>query len=104
MGKVNADPRLKEMNRDWSRTIRLEPTDDHSPAAFSYLEGTMEVLPEEGDRTADIVLMAPEAILYSVFSGASSPTEPYLEGTLKVLGTQEDVIRLDFLSLMIWGE
>jgi hypothetical protein len=39
-----------------------------------------------------------------LFSGRITPTEPYLNGTLRVLGSEEDVMRLDFISLMIWGE
>jgi hypothetical protein len=39
-----------------------------------------------------------------MFYGDITPTQPYLNGTLKVLGTEDDIVRLDFISLMIWGE
>jgi len=100
---VNKDARLRDMNRDWSRLIRVEPSDGTEAFRVSYQEGVMEV-----DRTLegsfDIVLRAPEEVLARVFSGEASPTEPYLDGSLTIQGSQEDVLRLDFLSLMIWGE
>lgn len=101
--KVNADPRLKAMNKDWSRTIRVQPTDGIEALRIRYEGGVMEIDADVA-RAPDIVLMAPEDVLVGIFSGTSSPTEPYLEGTLTIQGTQEDVLRLDFLSLMIWGE
>jgi hypothetical protein len=39
-----------------------------------------------------------------VFSGQMTPTEPYNAGDLLVKGHQDDIMRLDILSLLIWGE
>lgn len=101
--KVNADERLKTMNKDWSRVIAIEPTDGGEKVTIRYSGGLMEV-DDEAATGQDITLCAPSHILADVFAGRMSPTEPYLEGTLAIRGTQEDVLRLDFLSLMIWGE
>lgn len=101
--RVNGDDRLKEMNRDWSRRIRVQPSDADEAWRISYEEGVMAV-DQDLSGDFDILLRAPGEILTGVFSGASSPTEPYLDGSLTIQGSQEDVLRLDFLSLMIWGE
>jgi hypothetical protein len=39
-----------------------------------------------------------------MFFGDITPTEPYLNGSLKILGSEDDITRLDFISLLIWGE
>lgn len=101
--KVNEDERLRNMNRDWNRVISILPTDGAEGVTVRYANGRMEF--EDGVGTvADIVLTAPSGVLIDLFEGKTSPTEPYLEGTLAIRGSQEDVLRLDFLSLMIWGE
>ncbi len=100
--RVNADERLKKMNRDWNRTINLMPDDSSEAAHLVYQGGDMAV--QAGlSASADIVLMAPEQTLREIFLGQSSPTEPYLAGALRIKGSQEDMMRLDVLSLLIWG-
>lgn len=102
--KVNANGRLRQMNRDWNRDIDVVVRDQPDVhAAIRMREGQMEWLPEESE-SPDIVLTAPESVLIDIFSGRSTPTEPYLDGSLTLRGSQEDVLRLDFVSLMIWGE
>jgi putative sterol carrier protein len=100
--RVNADGRLKQMNRDWNRTINLVPDDSADSAHLIYQSAEMTVASGLSEL-ADIVLMAPEKILREIFLGQSSPTEPYLAGALRIKGSQEDMMRLDVLSLLIWG-
>ncbi len=100
--RVNRDDRLRKMVADWDRTIALVATDESVAAGFQVLAG--RVLPlGEAPMGADVLLRADAATLIGVFRGDLSPTEPYVDGTLQVQGSQEDVLRLDFLSLMIWG-
>jgi putative sterol carrier protein len=100
--KINGDARLRQMIADWDRVIRVEPSDGPPPETLVVAGGAVAVGPAEAE--AAIVLRAPAEVLASIFRGERSPTEPYLDGTLRVIGSQEDVLRLDFLSLMIWGE
>jgi putative sterol carrier protein len=99
--RVNGDARLRKMIADWERTIALEGSDG-AGGGLRVSGGRVEVvdLPAE----PDIRLRAASDILEGMFRGELSPTEPYVDGSLQVQGSQEDVLRLDFLSLMIWGE
>jgi putative sterol carrier protein len=99
--RINADPRLRKMVADWERAIALETTEG---AGVGMLVRGGEVLVSDLPPAPDIRLSAPGSVLCAVFSGRMSPTEPYVDGSLRVEGSQEDVLRLDFLSLMIWGE
>jgi putative sterol carrier protein len=100
--RVNADERLRKMLAGWERLVRLEASDQPLAAAFRVSQGRVEVVPPEGEP--DIVLRSDAGTLVGMFAGTLSPTEPYLDGTLTILGSQEDVLRLDLLSLMIWGD
>lgn len=101
--RINGDPKLRRMVADWERAIALEATDGDGDGVGIVVHGG-EVLVGTLPDAPDIRLRAPRRVLEDVFSGRLSPTEPYVEGSLSVEGSQEDVLRLDFLSLMIWGE
>lgn len=102
--KVNENARLRQMNRDWNRDIAVVAKDlPDVQASIAMREGMMAWEPHTAENP-HIVLTAPFEVLIGIFRGDSTPTEPYLEGTLTLRGTQEDVLRLDFVSLMIWGE
>lgn len=100
--RINEDAKLRKMVADWDRRIALVATDDGSEAGFRIEAGVVSPLDVAPDP-ADVLLRADVATLTGVFRGELSPTEPYVDGTLLVQGSQEDVLRLDFLSLMIWG-
>lgn len=102
-GECNNNARLLEMNRDWTRRIQLEPDDTHRTHYLNCHEGLVSAGEGSLDHP-DMLIQAPEEILTAVFSGRMSPTEPYNAGDLLVRGQQDDLMRLDILCLLIWGE
>lgn len=99
----NRNTQLKAMNRDWNRTVLVQATDVPSQHTLVLRDGELTLLEGKAGE-ADLTVTAESDLLTRLFYGEITPTEPYLNGTLKVLGREEDVIRLDFISLMIWGE
>ncbi len=99
----NRNARLKAMNRDWNRTVLVQATDIPSQHTLVLRDGELTLL-EGAAGEADLTVTAGSDLLADLFAGEITPTEPYLDGRLKVLGREEDIIRLDFISLMIWGE
>ncbi len=101
--ECNNNARLREMNRDWSRRVQLEPHDTHRIHYLISDEGMVSA--GEGPvENPDMLIQASEDILTGVFSGQITPTEPYNAGDLLVRGQQDDIMRLDILTLLIWGE
>jgi putative sterol carrier protein len=101
--RFNADEQLRRMNADWDRVIDVLATDAEEAVRIELRAGQMRIV-EDWEGGADIVLTAPVQVLCDIFSGASSPTEPYLDGRLQVRGSQQDMLRLDLVTLLIWGE
>ena len=91
------------MNRDWSRRIQLEPDDTQHLHWLVSDEGLVSAGEGPVDNP-DMLIQAPEEILTAIFSGEMTPTEPYNAGDLLVRGQQDDIMRLDILTLLIWGE
>lgn len=102
-GKFNADARLKIMNRDWNRVVVVKATDVDSLHTLTLVDGEV-TLKEGAGENPDLTVISDSETLADIFWGDITPTEPYNNGTLKILGSEDDIIRLDFISLMIWGE
>lgn len=99
----NENERLKIMNKDWNRIINIQATDMGAEFTFTYQDGIANF--KAGlTKGADLVVNSDSETLTDMFYGDISPTEPYNNGILKVLGSEDDLMRLDFIILMIWGE
>lgn len=103
--QFNASSQLPQMTRGWNRAIQLEPADGPWVLGLRVEGGRMVLLPA-GVRPErpEIVLRAPSDLLAAIFRGETSPTEPYLDGTLVVQSSEEDMMKLDIFTLMVWGE
>lgn len=101
--ECNHNERLRKMNRDWSRLMELSATDTGTTYWLRSQEGLITAGAGEVEG-ADLKIAASEDILRDVFSGVVTPTEPYNAGDLLVKGHQDDVMRLDIITLLIWGE
>ncbi|MCY0879512.1 MAG: SCP2 sterol-binding domain-containing protein [Firmicutes bacterium] len=103
VSECNQNQRLREMNRDWTRRIQLEP-EDTGDLHYLVSDAGLVSAGRGPVENPDMLIQAKEAILTAVFSGQMTPTEPYNAGELLVKGHQDDIMRLDILSLLIWGE
>ena len=100
----NTNERLRKMQRDWTRVL-------HFVCSDSAITFTMDVDHGEIVRTAeghlgqpDIVVTTDSEVFCDMFWGDLNPVQMYLRGEIKVKGTQEDVMRLDAISYVIWPD
>lgn len=99
----NNNPRLQVMNKDWNRIIQVLTTDIESAHTLELKEG--ELCFREGPvENPDLTVISDSETLADMFYGDITPTEPYMNGTLRIMGSEDDIVRLDFISLLIWGE
>ena len=103
LANYQKNERLKIMNQDWDRVINIRANDIVSECSMVLEKGLLEVK-EGASQNPDLTVEANSEILADLFYGDITPTEPYLNGSLKILGSEEDILRLDFISLLIWGE
>jgi putative sterol carrier protein len=93
--------RLTLMIRDWNRVWHIHADDlglDHQLVAQGGKVTTETGTPPNADMT----IRATAEILTQVFYGELSPNEPYNDGTLRIQGAEEDIVRLDFVIAMLW--
>ena len=99
----NKNDRLKVMNRDWNRVVVIRATDVESLHTLTLREGVVSLI-EGASDSPDLTVISDSETLADIFYGDITPTEPYNNGSLRIMGSEDDIIRLDFISLMIWGE
>ena len=99
----NANTRLQIMNKDWNRVIQVLSTDIESSHTLELKDGELSFREGPAD-SPDLTVISNSEILADMFYGDITPTEPYMNGTLRIMGSEDDIVRLDFISLLIWGE
>lgn len=99
----NGNDRLRIMNKDWERVVVVKATDIASEHTITVREGVVSLM-DGAAATADLTVISDSETLADIFYGDITPTEPYNNGTLRIIGQEDDILRLDFISLMIWGE
>ncbi|MHB8158631.1 MAG: SCP2 sterol-binding domain-containing protein [Desulfocucumaceae bacterium] len=95
--------RLKVMNRDWDRNVLILTDDIESIHTLVLKDGDLSFC-EGKNGEPDLTVISASEILADMFFGDITPTEPYMNGTLRIIGSEDDILRLDFISLLIWGE
>jgi len=95
--------RLKVMNRDWDRTV-LVLAEDIESVHTMVLKGGELSFSQGKTGEPDLTVISNSDILADMFFGDITPTEPYMNGSLRIIGSEDDILRLDFISLLIWGE
>ncbi len=97
----NENTRLMAMIKDWNRVMHIHATDLGADAALITQDGTVSALPD-APAAADLVLQSSADILTQIFYGELSPNDPYNDGTLRIQGPEDDIVRLDFVIAMLW--
>jgi hypothetical protein len=97
----NANERLMAMIKDWNRVLHIHADDVDEHQTLITRTGT--VIVESGaPPAADMTIRSTSEILTQIFYGEVSPNEPYNQGTLRIQGPEEDIVRLDFVIAMLW--
>ena len=101
---VNDNARMATLLKGWEPDLLIEATD--SGQQFRYRVRACRIGEIDGgcaDAGDNVLLRSDSATLARVFSGDLNPARAYLEGSLEVFGSDRDQIKLDAISLVLWG-
>lgn len=100
---ANNNARVRNVITDWSPHIVLASENSDWSATVVVNDATLSV--REGKHPAShmITLHADDSVFASILSGQSNPAEESINGTLQVYGDARDQIRLDVLTMILWG-
>ncbi len=100
----NGNERLRKMQREWSRTLHFACSDTGTTFSMEVDHGEILSTPEGHVGTPDIVITTDSETFCDMFWGDLNPVQKYLRGEIAVNGSQEDVMRLDAISSVIWPD
>ncbi|MHB1502548.1 MAG: SCP2 sterol-binding domain-containing protein [Acidimicrobiales bacterium] len=102
--QCNTNERLRRMQRDWTRRLHFTCVDND--VTFTMVVDSGEIVGIEPGHSgvADIIVGTDSETFCDMFWGDLNPIQKYLRGEIKVQGTQEDVMRLDAISSVIWPD
>ncbi|MEI8051346.1 MAG: SCP2 sterol-binding domain-containing protein [Actinomycetes bacterium] len=100
----NSNERLRKMQRDWSRVLHFICSDTTDTFTMVVTSGEIVATTAGHDGVPDLVVTTDSETFCDMFWGDLNPVAKYLRGDIKVKGTQEDVMRLDAISYVIWPD
>ena len=103
-GTCNGNERLRKMQRDWSRVLQFVCSDTADTFTMEVVRGEITAVTQGHSGTPDIVVTTDSETFCDMFWGDLNPVQKYLRGEITVAGSQEDVMRLDAISYVIWPD
>lgn len=103
-GQLNENSKVKKLLKNWNPNILISASDFDDKYTLLVREQEIEnVLGGMHHADHEIMIEAEKDVLIEVFSGVSNPAQKVLEGEMAVFGGDTDQIKLDAISLVIWG-
>jgi len=102
--QCNNNKRLRRMQRDWTKVLHYKTIDTADTFTMTVVEGEITKIEDGEQGTPDVIIEGTSEDLCDMFWGDINPTQKYLKGEIKVKGTQEDVMRIDAITAIIWPE
>jgi len=100
----NSNERLRKMQRDWSRRLHFVCSDTVDLFTMVVDRGEIVETGPGHHGLPDIIVTTESEIFCDMFWGDLNPVQKYLRGEITVKGSQEDVMRLDAISYIIWPD
>jgi putative sterol carrier protein len=98
--RCNENQRLRRMLRGWNRIVHLVATDTGDRFTVAIHDQTLAELADVAEAEADLIVTATSEDFADLFWGDLNPSEKYRSGEITLAGAQEDVMRLDAMSMV----
>lgn len=99
--KSNSD--LSKLIKKWERYVHFKPTDSDEVFSLEITGGAVSSVHRgalEDKKT--LTVSAPTQVIIEVLSGRLNPADAVISSGLGVFGAEEDVMKLDAITLVLW--
>jgi putative sterol carrier protein len=98
--RANGNERLKKMVRGWDRVVHLVTTDTAESFTIAVRAQELTELQRGHAGRPDLVVTGTSEDFCDMFWGDLNPSEKYMSGEITLAGSQQDVMRLDAISMV----
>src|SRR5579875_3197796 len=103
VAQAQKSKRVVQALRNWNCTIHIEATDIH--AAFTMIiKDNTATLHDDRQGQPDLIVRGSSEDLADIFWCDSNPASSYMQGVVKIQGSQDNVMRLDAMAALIYQE
>ena len=103
-GQCNDNKRLRRMQRDWTKRIHYKAADTGDVFTAVVVAGETIETGRGAAGVPDVIIESDSETLCDMFWGDINPTQKYMNGEIKVRASQEDVMRIDAITAVIWPD
>lgn len=103
--QANGNAAVRRIAGGWSQTLVVESRDTGTAYQVDIGGGQMSEVRarDAGQEEQGLLIRGDEAVLCRIFSGVLNPVKAYNDGALEIYGEQRDQVKLDAISLVLWG-
>lgn len=103
VANASKNERLQNSLKSWNCIIYIEAT--AGEAAFTMtISGGKATVSDGSQASPDLIVRGNSEDLANIFWGDENPASNYMQGAIKVQGSQDNVRRLDAMALLIYLE
>jgi putative sterol carrier protein len=100
---AGSSERVQRALKSWNCVIYIEASDVEASFTMVIAGGKASI--EDGSTAPpDLIVRGNSEDLANIFWGDENPASNYMQGAIKVQGSQDNVMRLDAMALMIFLE
>lgn len=101
----NSNERVKKLIKNWNRSVVVDATDTGSVMTMMINDLRMNEVIDGAHPGEDfsIHLQASQDTLIRVFSGEYNPAHALIDGELAVFSNEKDKVKLEAITMVIWG-
>ncbi|HET9920830.1 MAG TPA: SCP2 sterol-binding domain-containing protein [Ktedonobacteraceae bacterium] len=103
VAQARKSERVLRSLRNWNCVIYFEANDTADAFTMVIKNGSTEVY-DVLHETPDLIVRGSSEDLADIFWGDANPASNYMQGAIKVQGSQENVMRLDAMAMLIYLE
>jgi len=98
--RSNENPRLTKMVKGWDRVIHFATTDTAQGYTMRVEGQRLSELVVGHEGQPDVVVTGSSEDFCDMFWGDLNPSEKYMSGEITLAGSQQDVMRIDAISMV----
>lgn len=102
--QCNNNKRLRRMQRDWTKLLHFHAEETDDWFTMEVIKGEITTFSEGKEGTPDVIVTATSEDMCDMFWGDLNPAQKYLDGEIRVKASQEDVQRIDAITMIIWPD
>lgn len=98
--RSNGNPRLSKMVKGWDRVIHFTASDMDQGFTMLVKDQLLSELVVGYHDQPDVIVTGSSEDFCDMFWGDLNPSEKYMSGEIKLAGSQQDVMRIDAISMV----